>query len=795
MLLLSVAAILAGLVLWRAPWRSRVVVGPVDDAGATAIPVGGAPAPAPTPTLQGGLVAERATEPRSSPTVHGRVLDAATRRPVAGATVSAFGYEDLRRIEARTRENGGFELSETTGRVGAFHVVVTASGYGRFADDSARPRAEPWTILLEPEGSISGRLVDAADESAIPRYRVLALRRFEGFRDRQSLYDAIPEEQAVQGSTSVEDAQGRFRLLGLPSGTYALVFLVEDRHPFFWSGGGQSFQKGGFAVAAGAATDAGAASLPRSQHVVVRVLDAATERPLANAAFEGGLLVDHREIRLPIRPLEVREGSDYVLSLPFDARGRLMNADVIVRVPGYAPAHTGGFGQSPGTLFEVRMGAPATLEGTVRVDEGDGAGLVVLLRRAVDRRVVATVAAGPRGAFSIPGLPAGDDLEVLVFERAADRLRAVVPLRLRPGETRVVSLGGADATGVDGRVSVGGKPVAGAWVFLDAGEQRIHCPTDEDGRFRFEGVPPGRHPLFANLDVLATGAAYLARTVTVGEGGMARIDVDLTFEVRGKLTARRLDGSAAEVHEKTVVARPATATGDLAEWTPETRTAADGSFTLRLPGAGPWMIDLDEEDLFLAGGPVPADLSLSRGTPEPVSLAATVDPRDGRIEIEVRDAESGEVVPDADYEFSWRHTVGAGSSEGAAPVLLERAGLGTYRFVVEAPAQVPTPIAVEVTAKQRIVRTTVSLPRSNAVRLRAVEAGSQAETAGLRAGDLVVRYADTQVRNVADLARVLKTTAPSDLVRLEIVRGGTSQTLTVRGGRLGVALENAHASP
>jgi len=234
---------------------------------------------------------------------------------------------------------------------------------------------------------------------------------------------------------------------------------------------------------------------------------------------------------------------------------------------------------------------------------------------------------------------------------------------------------------------------------------------------------------------------------------------------------------------------------DTTDWAPETRTLSDGSFTLRLPGTGPWTLDLDEQGLILDGGPVPVDLAGARGEPRPVRLAATVDPLDGRIEIEIRDAETGEVVPDADYEYAWRQTRGAASSEGTAPVVREKAGLGTHRFVFAAPGQVRTAIEVEISAQQRDVKTKVLLPRSDAVRLTSVEPGSPAEAAGLRADDRILRYGDTRVRNVTELAAALQATAPTDLVRLEILRGGASQTLTAHGGRMGVRIENTRTSP
>ena len=124
--------------------------------------------------------------------------------------------------------------------------------------------------------------------------------------------------------------------------------------------------------------------------------------------------------------------------------------------------------------------------GTVHGARGDGDGCLVLVRRAVDRGVVATVVTGARGACSVEDLPPGIDLQGVAFERAADEVLLVVAVNLEPGETRELRLGATTSTGVEGRVTVDARPAAGASVFLDAGDQRLRCPTGVDGQFRIE---------------------------------------------------------------------------------------------------------------------------------------------------------------------------------------------------------------------------------------------------------------------------------------------------------------------
>jgi predicted esterase len=61
----------------------------------------------------------------------------------------------------------------------------------------------------------------------------------------------------------------------------------------------------------------------------------------------------------------------------------------------------------------------------------------------------------------------------------------------------------------------------------------------------------------------------------------------------------------------------------------------------------------------------------------------------------------------------------------------------------------------------------------------AVEAGGPAARAGLRKGDRITRFGGVQVATAADLARALKTHAPGDKVKVDLLRGGARRTVEV----------------
>lgn len=72
--------------------------------------------------------------------------------------------------------------------------------------------------------------------------------------------------------------------------------------------------------------------------------------------------------------------------------------------------------------------------------------------------------------------------------------------------------------------------------------------------------------------------------------------------------------------------------------------------------------------------------------------------------------------------------------------------------------------------------------------VRRVEPGSPAESAGLKADDVIVGYQGERVHSAAQLSRLVRETPAGRKVALEVSRGGSTQTLsaTLREGRGGV---------
>ena len=83
----------------------------------------------------------------------------------------------------------------------------------------------------------------------------------------------------------------------------------------------------------------------------------------------------------------------------------------------------------------------------------------------------------------------------------------------------------------------------------------------------------------------------------------------------------------------------------------------------------------------------------------------------------------------------------------------------------------------------------------NRVVVRDVYAGSAAESAGLRVGDHVVRYADSPVFRVEDLRRLTRQGETGELVSIRVERGGGIDRLQVERGPLGVLIGRERVEP
>ncbi len=80
-------------------------------------------------------------------------------------------------------------------------------------------------------------------------------------------------------------------------------------------------------------------------------------------------------------------------------------------------------------------------------------------------------------------------------------------------------------------------------------------------------------------------------------------------------------------------------------------------------------------------------------------------------------------------------------------------------------------------------------------KVRSVESGSPAEKAGVKDGDVVVRFDGEAVRSAAQLARLVRETPAGRSVPIEVQRGGATQELEVTLGEGGGLLGHGEALP
>lgn len=119
--------------------------------------------------------------------------------------------------------------------------------------------------------------------------------------------------------------------------------------------------------------------------------------------------------------------------------------------------------------------------------------------------------------------------------------------------------------------------------------------------------------------------------------------------------------------------------------------------------------------------------------------------------------------------------------------------IGALGLVSTAAAQTPRARAVAAptgTSFIGVMVQEIDSERAKALKLREeagvevtrVEADSPAEKGGLKAGDVVMHYNGQRVEGMEQFSRMVRETPPGREAKLEIVRNGAPQTLTVKAG-------------
>jgi len=698
--------------------------------------------------------------------LHGRVLDATTGAGVPGAELAVFDYVEGTVRRVGTDADGRFSLSAEPGR--AYRVIVRGPHGDSQMLRRVAPSSAPLSIQLASAAALSGSVVDP-DGRPVPDARLALVRplpRKPQLDVLAALFEqAVPDELLAEARAAAPD--GRFAFDRIGPGPVAL--LVDA--PGFAPGLHELDEP----LAAGE-TRAIVVPVARLGPVRVRVVDADAGEPVRGVRFLRELGRGRQAYRMgPADAREIEAGL-YELDVALRADGQLGTTQLRIERAGFVPGSLDFSGFSIGHTFRVVMGPGAHVTGTVTIPDA----AVVLLCRDVDERVLARVPIDAGGRFEAGPIPVDGEIEVHVYDAGVRRALGYAAVRLRHGETRDLRFGADDRPAILGSLRIDGKPASLALLALSGPGRRNREFAGDDGRFRFDGLEPGRYELFANLAY--DREIFVTRTVELGSEPV-ELDLDARFVIEGRVvsaaTGEPIRGSGADVEARLLGQGPS-ADKDA------TRLRDDGTFTLRVTRPGTW--ELDVPSLFVDEKPtvaVPAD-----GRPVHAEIAARDDPEDRVVRVRILDDATGDAVASGDFDFSSAGAVwisGGGGFE-AGEATIEGLPRGPCTIRIESPLHVTSVIEVTFAGETRALERTARLRRANAIVVTAVADGGAAKQAGMRVGDVLLRYGSQRVNNLGELKQAIE--AASGTIAVELRREGKPLALSLPAGRMGIEAAN-----
>lgn len=507
-------------------------------------------------------------------TVWGRVTDAKSKAPVAGAIVRAMvPVPPLSRGDApgaETDAKGGYSIVVPPG---AYLVFTSRPGYdAAYAEVSVGPGQQVARDFTAPQlARVSGMVLD------------------EEKRPVAAAGIASINAGASMQSGALHMIRSTDPVFSGPDGRFSTEIAPDE--PLFLTAAKRGFPSARseqLRAASGERKKGVVLTIPAGIAVTGRVSDGNGEPLSGVAVFAMETDEDGRSMYRMMMPGAQQAGEDAVRTASdgtFTLRVAEGRYDFNFRREGYAPKRV--IGQSITGSGRARVDAvmePASGVAGRVVRGGNGVeGVSVTVFGAESRGSAVT---GPDGSFAVSGLEAGS-MKVLL-RKESDFIRELRNLT-SPARDAVIEL--AAGGRVTGRVvdRSTGKPLtsfqAGISSLRNSGDGRATMAlpqmrdfSAEDGTFALDNVPPG--PMFVVASAPGYATARLNATV---EEGKTVSDVELRLEAGVRLTGRVTGPDGTPLGDVTVAVETS---GEFMSWGPATTAVTDtnGEYSLeRLP--------------------------------------------------------------------------------------------------------------------------------------------------------------------------------------------------------------------
>ncbi len=683
-------------------------------------------------------------------TVTGRVVDAASGKPITGSVSATRANARWGGSNATCNEKGEFKLEELD--VGQWTISATAAGYAKGSVEvsvTAGSSSEVGDIKLDKGFQVSGRVVDAG-KHPVPNANVQ-------LGERRDMGGPMMGDWPEPRGNCKTDADGSFSIGGLSEGRWQLDVQAEGyaalAHKFEVKQQSVEFElvllTGG--TASGSVRDAAGKALPECSvrlllhgspaHEMYKTLGMATAWGMSGVNGSS----DRSDASGLFEIKNIPPGTYLIAAM--DSAGGMGKRDELVIRDGEAVSG-----------IELVIAAKGSVEVTV-LEEGKAVeGIKIDLRRGfggmggnslssvTNANGVAVVTEVPEGSYVIQTNRDGTDFDTELMKK-----RSVV---VKPGETSKFTLELKPVTGVllHGKLTMNGQPLFTTCVLVGLGPLKSiikQGAVGAGGAFEFRNLTPGKYELHARE---SEGAVPAFALLDLAQEGDFPFDKNFQgFVVSGNVSTPA--NNAAERSQVAVVLRPnGLSNPELASWLRgEVQCDSDGQFTLENVASGSYTLTAT-----LAGvGSVSRDVEVSGAD---VAMEVSIGQTSGNVALKITkiigkpvrsgwafalpalEDSAGKTVTLPDPNETWMNV-----AEGTEKIL-RTLPPGTYTVVLNAAGYLPKRVPNVIIEVGKTASAEFELTAAAELRVTF----TNTEITQDQCGNATITYLDATGKNVAD---------------------------------------------